>query len=61
MVGWVNDATNIGHWTCYNLFMRRNNKVLNELTPMGWLVVGGATLIFIVLIIIGIILVRAYV
>ena len=41
--------------------MRRNNKVLNELTPIGWLVVGGATLIFIVLVIIGIILVRAYV
>lgn len=60
MVGWVNDATNIGHWTCYNLFMRRNNKVLNELTPMGWLVVGGAILILIVLVIIVVLFFRTY-
>ena len=41
--------------------MRRNNKVLNELTPMGWLVVGGAIVVFILLIVVGVMVVRIYV
>ena len=41
--------------------MRRNNKVLNELTPMGWLVVGGAIVVFILLIVVGVMVVRTYV
>lgn len=41
--------------------MRRNNKILNELTPMGWLVVGGAIVVFILLIVVGVMVVRTYV
>ena len=39
--------------------MRRNYKSkLNELTPIGWVVVGVAILVFILLIIVGIMIVR---
>ena len=41
--------------------MRRNNKILNELTPMGWLVVGGVALILILLVVAGLLIVRTYV
>ena len=42
--------------------MRRNyNSKFNELTPMGWVVVGGAIVVFILLMIVGIMIVRIYV
>ena len=42
--------------------MRRNyNSKFNELTPMGWVVVGGAIVVFILLMIAGIMIVRIYV
>ena len=41
--------------------MRRNyNSKFNELTPMGWVVVGGAVIVFILLIIAGTIIVKSY-
>lgn len=41
--------------------MRRNyNNKFNELTPMGWVVVGGAVIVFILLIIAGTIIVKSY-
>ena len=42
--------------------MRRNyNSKFNELTPIGWVVVGGAIVVFILLIIVGVMIARSYV
>lgn len=42
--------------------MRRNyNSKFNELTPMGWAVVVGAVVVFILLIVAGVMVVRTYV
>lgn len=42
--------------------MRRNYKSkFNELTPMGWVVVGGAMLVFLLFVIVGVMIVRIYV
>ena len=42
--------------------MRRNyNSKLNELTPMGWVVVGGAVIVFLLLVVVGVIIARSYV
>ena len=41
--------------------MRRSNKIFNELTPMGWIVVGGATLILVLLVVVAILIARVYV
>ena len=42
--------------------MRKNyNSKFNELTPIGWVVVGGAIVVFILLIIVGVMIVRTYV
>ena len=42
--------------------MRKNYKSkLNELTPAGWTVVGGAIIVFILLVIVGVMIVRMYV
>ena len=42
--------------------MRRNyNSKFNELTPIGWVVVGGAIVVFILLIIVGVMITRSYV
>lgn len=39
--------------------MRRNyNSKFNELTPMGWVVVGGAIVVFILLVVVGVMLLR---
>ena len=42
--------------------MRRNyNSKFNELTPIGWVVVGGAVIVFLLLIVVGVMIVRTYV
>lgn len=42
-----------------NCVMRRNyNSKFNELTPMGWAVVGGTIVVFILLIVVGVMLLR---
>jgi len=42
--------------------MRRNfNSKFNELTPMGWVVVGGAIIVFIILVVSGILIVKSFV
>ena len=39
--------------------MRRNyNSKFNELTPIGWVVVGGAVIVFLLLIVVGVMIVR---
>ena len=42
--------------------MRNSYKIkFNELTPAGWAVVGGAIIVFILLVIVGVMIVRMYV
>ena len=41
--------------------MSRNNKFLNELTPMGWIVACGTMIITILLIVATIMIIRLYI
>lgn len=41
--------------------MRRNNRSkFNELTPMGWVVLGGVIVVFMLLVIVAILIIKMF-